>query len=369
MEWSPQQSAALLLVRKWLKEKKAPQIFHLFGFAGVGKSELAKEIATFVNMDVAFCSFTGKACLVMRRKGCFEASTIHSTIYKPITQDDDYAGPPEFELNPDSIFALRKLVICDEMSMVNEEVGRDMLSFGTKILVLGDPMQLKPVRGTGFFNVDNPEVMLTEIHRQAADNPIIRLSMEVREGRRLRVGDYGSSKVITRATLDYPMVLRADQVLVGRNKTRRAFNERIRELKNFKKRGVPELGDKLICLKNNQKKNLLNGSVWIVSSEPIIVRNVAKMQVISDDELDDKTPLDIEVPLEFFIGTEENLHPQVRKYCDEFDFGEACTVHKFQGSQEDEIMLFDESGAFREDWNRWLYSGITRAAEDITVVI
>ena len=165
------------------------------------------------------------------------------------------------------------------------------------------------------------------------------------------------------------MVLDADQVLVGRNKTRRAFNERIRVLKNFKTRGVPELGDKLICLRNNQKKNLLNGGMWRVSSIPTIVKNVAKMQIISDDELDDKTPMDVEVPLEFFIGTEDTLHPLVRKGYDEFDFGEACTVHKFQGSQEDNIMLFDESGAFREDWNRWLYSGLTRAAEDITVVI
>ena len=180
MQWSPQQSAALILVRKWLKDKRGPQVFHLFGFAGVGKSELAKEIATFVNLDVAFVGYTGKSCLVMRRKGCHDASTIHSSIYKLIEDVDGESNEPMFELNPDSIFALRQLVICDEMSMVNEDVGRDMLSFGTKILVLGDPMQLRPIRGTGFFNVEKPEVMLTEIHRQAADNPIIRMSMEVR---------------------------------------------------------------------------------------------------------------------------------------------------------------------------------------------
>jgi len=44
------------------------------------------------------------------------------------------------------------------------------------------------------------------------------------------------------------------------------------------------------------------------------------------------------------------------------------TVHKAQGSQWDDVMLFDESFAFRENRARWLYTGITRAATRITVV-
>ena len=66
--------------------------------------------------------------------------------------------------------------------MVDEEIGRDLLSFGVPVLVLGDPAQLPPVAGGGFFTAAEPDVMLTEVHRQAADNPIIRMSMVVREG-------------------------------------------------------------------------------------------------------------------------------------------------------------------------------------------
>ena len=33
------------------------------------------------------------------------------------------------------------------------------------------------------------------------------------------------------------------------------------------------------------------------------------------------------------------------------------------------VILFDESGAFRDDRARWLYTGITRAADRLTVVI
>ena len=69
--------------------------------------------------------------------------------------------------------------------MVDEELGRDLLSFGKPVLVLGDPAQLPPVKGGGFFTEAEPDIMLTEVHRQAADNPIIRMSMVVREGGRL----------------------------------------------------------------------------------------------------------------------------------------------------------------------------------------
>ena len=75
--------------------------------------------------------------------------------------------------------------------MVDERLARDLLSFGTKVLVLGDPFQLPPVQGAGFFTAHEPDIMLTEIHRQAADNPIIRMSMEIREGGFLEHGRYG----------------------------------------------------------------------------------------------------------------------------------------------------------------------------------
>lgn len=57
-----------------------------------------------------------------------------------------------------------------------------------------------------------------------------------------------------------------------------------------------------------------------------------------------------------------------RRRYDDFDFGYALTVHKAQGSQWSEIVLFDESYAFREHRQRWLYTGVTRAAERLTIV-
>ena len=47
---------------------------------------------------------------------------------------------------------------------------------------------------------------------------------------------------------------------------------------------------------------------------------------------------------------------------DACDYGYALTGHKAQGSQWDDVVLFDESYAFREHRARQLYTAITRAA-------
>ena len=84
-EFSPQQDDALLAVEAWRKAKPGtngtPQIFRLFGYAGTGKTTLARHIADAVDGEVKFAAFTGKAALVMRAKGCQGASTIeHSSM-------------------------------------------------------------------------------------------------------------------------------------------------------------------------------------------------------------------------------------------------------------------------------------------------
>src|SRR6202035_4167275 len=101
---------------------------------------------------------------------------------------------PTFELWDDAPASEAKLIVIDECSMVDAELGRDLLSFRAPLLVLGDPAQLPPVQGGGFFTDAEPDAMLTEVHRQAQDDPIVRLSMQVREGQRLSFGEYGMSQ-------------------------------------------------------------------------------------------------------------------------------------------------------------------------------
>ncbi len=260
--FTPHQDSALKAVADWLKAKPGrngtPPVFRLFGYAGTGKTTLARHIADGVDGEVKYAAFTGKAALVMRNKGCDNASTIHSLIYRA---KESGVEQPSFELWDDAPASKAKLIVIDECSMVDAELGRDLMSFDCPLLVLGDPAQLPPIQGGGFFTNTEPDAMLTEVHRQAQDDPIVRMSMDIREGRELEIGRHGESEVVPRSELDPDRVMSADQVLVGRNNTRRAYNMRVRQKQNIED-PLPVAGDKLVCLRNNRKKGLFNGGLW-----------------------------------------------------------------------------------------------------------
>ena len=360
--WSAEQAAALDHVGRWLKKGDQP-VFRLFGYAGAGKTTLARHVAEHAPGKAAFAAFTGKAALVLRGKGCAGATTIHSLIYTASEADD---GRPSFTLNKDGPASRAALIVIDECSMVDEELARDLLSFDKPILVLGDPAQLPPIKGAGFFTEGQPDVMLTEIHRQAQDNPIIRLAHAIREGREVAYGAYGETRVIRRDAIDGGTVMAADQVLVGLNKTRRAYNARMRELSG--RAGLtPAVDEKLVCLRNDHERGLLNGGLWRVAKSVGMVNDYARM-TLRPEEDSARDPLPVAVHRAFFEGTEANLPYPIRRESDEFDFGYALTVHKSQGSQWDDVVLFDESYAFREHRARWLYTGVTRAAKRLTLV-
>src|SRR5690606_38030647 len=135
-----------------------------FGYAGTGKTTLARHFAEGVDGNVSFGTFTGKAASVLHKKGVPNAQTLHSLIYKPkersrstlraledellklltslgergLTKEEIDAYPqvmkvrsmlaaekrqssrPFFELNLDSSLRAAKLLVVDEVSMVDE---------------------------------------------------------------------------------------------------------------------------------------------------------------------------------------------------------------------------------------------------------
>lgn len=400
MQFSPEQDEALLSVNRWLKDPEGQQVFRLFGYAGTGKTTLAKHFVEGIDGQVNFLAYTGKAAHVLRQKGCAGATTIHSQIYhakeksrrkmkeleaalaelrasgqsdsplgreveKDLAQERDNLSRPAFDLNTSADIRQSKLIIVDECSMVDARMGEDLLWFGVPVLVLGDPAQLPPVAGGGFFTEQTPNIMLTDIHRQAKDNPIIAMATTVREGGKLNLGDYGSSRVILKQDITPEMAMEADQILVGRNKTRHASNNRARQLLGISE-DHPIPSDKIVCLRNNHDKGLLNGGLWEVEDVGQVTEDRIIMSIKSED--DEAQTVEVEGFMHYFDGREEKLQWWERKEADEFDYGYALTVHKSQGSQFNKVFLFDESGAFRENAAKWLYTGITRAAESITIV-
>jgi len=406
MRWSPQQDDALKQVNEWLQHGEE-QVFHLFGYAGTGKTTLARHLAEGVDGTVLFAAFTGKAAYVLQTKGCSGATTIHSLIYhsrdkgkaqlvemerqlqtligelvaegkdpdksdrvrdiqKMIEQERESLKQPFFVLNPDSEVRHAKLVIIDECSMVDARMGADLLSFGVKVLVLGDPAQLPPVGGAGYFTENvRPNIMLEEIHRQAEESPIIRMATQVRLEQPLSLGDWGDAcRVVAGEKIDPDLALSFDQILVGKNKTRFATNRRVRTLKGIDD-VYPVQGDRLVCLRNDHDAGLLNGAIFSVVSVGGVMDEKVLMDIVPEGS---NFAQEVMAHEHYFLGKGDDLPWFERKEAQEFDYGYALTVHKAQGSQWDSVLLFDESWVFRKDRWRWLYTGITRAAEKLTVV-
>lgn len=378
-DWSPQQRDALQRAADWHKGGNE-QVFRLFGFAGTGKTTIARYLAEQIEDKAVFAAYTGKASIVMQKSGCDGASTIHSLIYAP--KQDQNTGEVLFSLDDKSPLVDSGLAIIDECSMVGDEIGKDLLSFNKPVLVLGDPAQLPPVKNRngdrtkasgGFFTDHDPDVMLTEIHRQAEGNPIIQLATTVREGGKLELGRYGDSMVVDMAYIraNPNVVTDADQVLVGKNLTRHNYNRRLRALADLDGADVsayPVTGDRLVCLKNDRPTNIFNGGLFTVTraAKPVDAYSIA-MSVQSID-FPDRAAFEVVCRRECFEGVLEDVHWKERMGFQEFAYGYALTVHKAQGSQWAETVLFDESYVFRQDRASHLYTGITRAAERVTIV-
>lgn len=402
--WSPEQERALKAVDDWWRDPNKNQVFRLFGYAGTGKTTLAKHIAQNIDGKVVFAAYTGKAALVLRQKGCDNATTIHQLIYHPheksklrlreleaelaklrdagirnsdrteqlekeIRIESKNIARPAFSLNTESKIMEADLVVIDEVSMVDAEMGEDLKYFGVPILVIGDPFQLPPVTAsTGYFTNHPADFMLHEIHRQAADNPIIHLATKVRfDGvKSLVPGSYGDSKIITQAMVGD--MIYADQILCGTNKQRHYINNRVRGLKG-RAGPNPVPGDRVVCLKNNHKLGLMNGSLWDIDHIGDIDQDTITFDLRNPDNPDQIVD-SVCAHMFGFVNDDpsKSIHPDHKNMAEEFTYGYGLTVHKAQGSQWNDVTLYDQSWVFRESMAQWLYTGITRAAERITII-
>ena len=92
-----------------------------------------------------------------------------------------------------------------------------------------------------------------------------------------------TTRVIRRAQVDAEEVMAADQVLVGTNRTRRAYNGRMRDLNGYKE-PLPVAGDRLVCLRNDRTKGLINGGLWRVETLGGMRKDFVRMTLRPEDE-------------------------------------------------------------------------------------
>ena len=381
------------------------------GLAGTGKTTLLGFLADELRrrrayINIGFITYTGKASLVLASKlvnigaGDF-VGTIHSLIYFPNV--DEKTGKVEGWTHRDDLEI--DFIFVDEASMVGKEIWEDLLKYNIPIIAIGDHGQLPPVGTENFNLMAEPEHILTEIHRQAQDNPIIKLSMIAREEGYIECGMYGTAiaklhwsdqrcrKILNSYDKDSDLI-----ALCGMNSTRVKINKMVRA--NYRVSGAPKPGERLICLKNNKHLGVMNGQLGELISIKSLGKKFYQIQMKMDgskydhvmyclksgfgkvfskeayaesnmretkDELADEleklwrkdTPT-------YFMGPDERRRLRV----DLFDFGYCVSVHKSQGSEWKRVIMIDERNSHQDDeqYARWLYTGVTRAKEKLILI-
>lgn len=157
-------------------------------------------------------------------------------------------------------------------------------------------------------------------------------------------------------------------VLVGYNHSRVKINKAVRGLLEIEQI-EPQVGDRVICLKNNHKIQIFNGmsgTLRSIFSEEIDNKNFYNVEIEFDGE--DGMFRGLISPTQFNnLTTEEKMNGANYEL---FDFSYALTVHKAQGSQAQRVIVFEERFKQMDDlaWSRWLYTAVTRASESLYIV-
>lgn len=393
IELNTEQVYTVMDMESWY-HTSTKQCYEISGAAGTGKTTLVMYLIDRLDLkldEVLFVAYMGKAATQLARNH-LPAKTIHSAIY-------DYEYGPEYDENHHHIllpngkwkmkgeFILKerlpkkiKLIVVDEGGMVPEKIAIDLMSFGLPIIVLGDLNQLPPVFGKPFF-LRNPDSVLRKIMRQKEGDPIVWLSQQVLEGKRLQPGIYQNSAVIHRSDITDYLFKQSDIVLTERNLIRSSVNNYYREyLRRYRKLDRPNVGEKIICRKNNWDMcvgdgfYLTNGMTGVVEDVNMSSYNGKTIKINFLPDFINKPFCSIPISYRHLFGNDEYLSDSEllgERYLDKFEFAYAITVHSSQGSQYPNVtFLEDDPGVWSRDVKRKiLYTAITRASEKLTFVL
>jgi Mesyanzhinovviridae Dda-like helicase len=320
------------------------------GLAGVGKTVVLAALARRYPSAV-LCSPFGKAAANLARKTGLKTYTCHSAIYRFRGRDQE--GQLRFDPKVEDRAWRGRIVLLDESGVAGKRLGTDLIATGCRVIACGDPGQLPPVNDTAFFH--GADATLREVHRQAWNSPIIRQAHRVRnEG----IYEADGPDFRVQATCSQDDVVEADAVLCWTNATRRSLNTLKRAYLGLAGK-PPQAGEPVMALRNDHRAGILNGAVYEMIEDHVPGRGIVTVvnERGNETELDEAWIEDFEAPR---VDTEDSQsHP--------FAMGYVMTTHKAIGGEFDFVLLVDEMPHDREEWSRWAYCGITRAAKRMLV--
>lgn len=362
------------------------------GYAGTGKSTLVKFAIEAIDADhkkVAYATYTGKAAEVLRKKGNAGAMTLHRLLYDSIPKPGGgFFRKPKSALEYD-------IVVVDEISMAPKSMIDMLLSHKVYCIFLGDPFQLPQIDKNEAHNyLDNPHVFLDEIMRQEAESEIIQLTMKIRNGEKIDYFKGNEVWIMPKKDIVDGCLTWADQVICATNKTRIGINDFMRKMNGYE--GLPQSGEKMICLRNywedcaENGDALVNGTTGIIKNTyesfrmipPYIQSSIRQLDTVCGDFIaDDGTTFNgVEMDKHMLLTGEKcidwrlsyKLGKMKNKIGDivprEFTYGYAITCHKSQGSEWEKVFVIEEDFPFdKVEHARWLYTAATRASHKLVL--
>lgn len=375
-----EQQEAVDVVYQWFYNG-IKQHLEIGGFAGCGKSFIIPHIIRSLGLSdkqFAICAYTGKAAHNLQSKG-MKACTIHSLIYMPEEVKDEDGEIEIVFKRVDELDRCLELIIIDEASMVHQDIHDDLLSYKKKILYIGDCFQLPPVKADDFNLMDDKHLAykLMKVHRCMEGNPIIKLSMDIRNGMHI---EYQKGEFFTKiraSELADEELLGYDQVICGKNETRNILNQYMRS--RLGNTGLPRIYEKLIILRNNYKFSVFNGQiVHLTANAKKKGKHTLEMCYVDFYKLKKRedgsykyNAMDIKKQKFSIRNFAEMDKPESNSERNEkvlADFAYAITVHKSQGSEWDKVLLYDDGfGGYGEMRQRWLYTAVTRSKQKLLI--
>jgi len=276
--------------------------------------------------------------------------------------------------------------MCDDGTII------DILKHNKITILLGDKAQLLPVKGTNTF-IKSPDIYLTETFR--SDLPILDAA---REGYNADLDNplipkdyaskYNSNKEVRslyKRDFDPSRYLEFDMILCFTNKTRRKINFEVRRQLGLTEYRYPRDGEKIVCLKNNYKINIKVEGLDLNIANGMLGYCKGDTKVKKDGSLSfgfnpDFIPDTVEVnptpnPFDMYydditIDDVSNRFTGSDRGLDKFDFAYCISVHKSQGSEARKVLLIDDHMHSRgEAYNTFMYTGITRAKEELVILL
>ena len=363
------------------------------GYAGTGKTTLVHFIIDALDVEknkVAFCSFTGKAAEVLRKKGNKNVMTLHKLLYDSIPRPGGgFYRKPKLSLD-------YTIIVVDEVSMVPKSMIDMLLKHQVFVIFLGDPGQLPQIdKNESHDLLDHPHVFLDQVMRQAAESEIIQLTMKIRNGEEIKYFEGKEVMVIPKSKLVTGHLTWADVIITATNNVRHNVNNQMRKLLGFE--GELQEGEKIIFKSNywddinDEGDALVNGTLGIVSNIynsyiniPNYIKNDRhKIPTIMCDFIPevgskylsvnlDKDFLKNEVAcvdwrVSYRMGQLKNRIGDILPR--QATYGYAITGHAAQGSQFPKVLVLEENFPFnKEEHKRWLYTCCTRPEEKLVLL-